>query len=64
MKTIERFSILSKFTDTADGGAECIELARKGLEPESGKLGYTYALVFMDLSMKPMDGYQATESLR
>ena len=64
MKTIEQFSILTKLTDTADGGAECIELARKGLEPETGERGYTYALVFMDLSMKLMDGYQATESLR
>ena len=64
MKTLDSFKRLVRLVDLANGGEECIELARKGLDPDSNDHPYIYSLVFMDLSMKPMDGYQATDGLR
>ena len=52
---------ISRLIDTADGGAESIQKAKDGL---IGDGGYIYGLILMDLSMKPVDGYQATEVLR
>lgn len=47
--------------DFANNGRECIEKAKAGMTPSTN---YTYSLVFMDLSMPEIDGYEATEALR
>ena len=59
MKTMKRFKGITKLIDTANDGQDClkkIEAARQNNK--------TYCLVFMDLSMPVMDGYEATEALR
>ena len=59
LKLLKKFPGLERLVDTAVSGEQCVEMAKNGL---SGN--HLYCLVFMDLSMRPMDGYQATEALR
>ena len=61
INSLPEYKGISRLIDTADGGAESIQKAKDGL---IGDGGYIYSLILMDLSMKPVDGYQATESLR
>ena len=63
MKTLRRFKGITGLVDTANDGKEAIKKACVGLETE-GDEGYLYCLVFMDLSMPIMDGYETTEALR
>ena len=59
LKLLKKFPGLDRLVDTAVSGEQCVELAKNGLQGNR-----MYCLVFMDLSMRPMDGYQATEALR
>ena len=59
-KALRDYEGLEQIVDTASSGEQCLELVKNGLLSAS----YQYSLVFMDLSMRPMDGYQTTERLR
>ena len=56
------FKNIIKIVDKAYNGAEALKLVKKSyfntVDP------YNYGLIFMDLSMPIMDGYQATEKIR
>ena len=47
----------------ANDGQVAVQKARAGLMANDQD-GYTYCLVFMDVSMPIMDGFEATEALR
>lgn len=61
IKTMSQFKGLAKLIDTASNGNEALEKAKAGMH---ARPHYTYCLVFMDLSMPEMDGFEATEALR
>ena len=59
LKLLKKYPGLEQLVDTAGSGEEAVEKAKSGLRGN-----HIYCLVFMDLSMRPMDGFQATEALR
>ena len=63
MKTLKRFKGISALIDMANDGQVAVKKARAGLMANDQD-GYTYCLIFMDVSMPIMDGFEATEALR
>lgn len=59
IKSLGRFKGIKRLIDTANDGEHCIKKAEEGL-----RTGHIYNLIFMDLSMPGMDGFDATEALR
>ena len=59
IETMRQFEGLLDLVDTANDGLECVKKAKAGLDGQ-----WIYSLVFMDLSMPNMDGFEATEALR
>ena len=59
MVKLSSFKDLYRLIDTADNGKECI---RKIKDARTNNI--SYSLIFMDLSMPIMDGYEATMELR
>ena len=46
--------------DTANNGLEALNKDEKAYETKN----YSYGLIFMDLSMQIMDGFEATKQIR
>ena len=63
LQTMGRFQGLIELVDLANDGKEAVEKARAGLLGE-GSDGCIYSLVFMDLSMPVMNGFEASDILR
>ena len=59
MVKLSLFKQLHKLIDTANNGKDCIN---KILAARANNI--SYSLIFMDLSMPIMDGYEATMELR
>ena len=59
MVKLSLFKDLYKLIDTADNGKDCIKKIKAARANN-----ISYSLIFMDLSMPVMDGYEATMSLR
>ena len=51
---------IDKIIDTAHNGAEAVKLVKKSYMEKIQR----YGLIFMDLSMPIMDGYEATDQIR
>ena len=56
------FKNIIKIVDKAYNGEEALRLIKKSYF--NSKDPFNYGLIFMDLSMPVMDGYQATEKIR
>ena len=59
LKSLRKFDGLRKLVETANDGQQAVDIVDAGLEN-----GITYCLIFMDLSMPIMDGFEATEVIR
>ena len=59
MVKLSSFKNLHKLTDTANNGEDCIKKIKAAQISN-----ISYSLIFMDLSMPIMDGYEATMELR
>ena len=57
------FKSIANIIDVAYNGTEAVKLVKKSY-CNKDKAPYNYGLIFMDLSMPIMDGYQATEKIR
>ena len=65
IKGLKSFKGIDRLIDTANDAKQAIELVKKGLQQqESGNRGYVYCLIFMDLQMEPVDGYDTTVKIR
>ena len=59
MVKLSSFKDLYRLIDTANNGIDCIKKIKA-----ARKNNISYSLIFMDLSMPIMDGYEATVELR
>ena len=59
MVKLSSFKDLYKLIDTANNGIDCINKIKAARENN-----ISYSLIFMDLSMPILDGYEATVELR
>ena len=59
MVKLSSFKDLYKLIDTANNGIDCIKKIKNAREND-----ISYSLIFMDLSMPILDGYEATVELR
>ena len=59
MVKLSKFKDLHRLIDTANNGIDCIKKI-KAAQADN----ISYSLIFMDLSMPIMDGYEATMELR
>ena len=59
MIKLSSFKALHKFIDTANNGKDCLKKIKAARESN-----IYYSLIFMDLSMPIMDGYEASKNIR
>ena len=59
IKTMVKFAGLNSLIDSAHDGHDCVKKVKQALARNT-----VYSLIFMDLSMQEMDGYEATSEIR
>lgn len=60
----KKYDSLDYLIDTACNGKEAVDLVKRSHSFNNSRKPFTYGLIFMDLSMPIMDGFEATERIR